>query len=175
VTVVFDSRLVGVPVHGRRVHISACIDFASVDDGLLARIARTAATLPESGCLHVVIGEGVADIDAGEPLDTQLRLSGDLACLRLLDANTGGQPLFDPTSRSSITTVICPMEYERTVGLIDHLISASRIHPQSETSLSVQSNYDEDIEQLELILSGSLYATSYLLLIIALRLTQARS
>ena len=103
-------------------------------------------------------------------------LTGSLASAKLLAYKTENHDsLFSDEQETAITVKIVPFPHPRSVSINDHIIAASKNHPQNDIPLVLDTRYDEDTEQFTLIFKGSFFATTYLLFLVAIRLTQARN
>ncbi len=56
--------------------------------------------------------------------------------------------------------------------MTNYLLAASKNHPQEDLPLRIDTVYDEQRGRLRIIITGSFAATSYLLLLVSLRLEQ---
>lgn len=65
------------------------------------------------------------------------------------------------------------IDREAAQRMTNHLLNAAKNHPQQNGPLRIDSAYDEDHARLKIIITGSIAATSYLLMLVSLRLEQA--
>ena len=64
---------------------------------------------------------------------------------------------------------------EKAVAIGDHLLNAAKNHPPGDSPLDIRTEHDERERRLRVRLNGSLSATSYLLFLVNLHLTQSRT
>ncbi len=99
-----------------------------------------------------------------------------LSVLRLFgNKSTAGERLFDEGIESSITVNVDGVGIDKATAINDHLLNAAKNHPQSDRPLDVRTEHDERRQRLGVRLAGSLFATSYLLFLVHLHLTQSRT
>ena len=102
-------------------------------------------------------------------------LSGGASGLRLLDALAeDGAAVFDREAYSRMVLRVEPVRYELRIALGDHLASAAKNHPPGPTPLRLETQYDEEAERLLIEVTGTVLATSYLLFLTWLQVTQSR-
>ena len=106
-----------------------------------------------------------------------VRISGLLAPVLRLIALKGpnDRPWIDDGAESTVEVVIAPVAKEKAIALNDNLLAAAKHRPQEGSALSIRNEHDETAQKLVVHLSGSLYATSYLLFLTHLHLTQSRT
>ena len=133
-------------------------------DGLLVG----AETLKNKGPLQID-----TDYNAGQ---TQLKITlvGSLSAVNRLSnqKDAAGERLFEDGHEVSTAVQINPIHSHFASSLTGHLLGAARNHQQNDVPLHVGSEYDETGLQLKLQFDGSIFAVSYLLLIVYLRFTQ---
>jgi len=64
---------------------------------------------------------------------------------------------------------------EKAVAIGDHLLNAAKNHPPGDSPLDIRTEHDERERRLRRRLNGSLSATSHLLFLVNLHLTQSRT
>jgi hypothetical protein len=105
-----------------------------------------------------------------------LNIRGSLsAVLRLFGKSASGERLFEDGTESSIALNIDGVGKVKAVAITDHLLNAAKNHPQSDRPLDVRTEHDDRQQRLSVTLTGSLFATSYLLFLAHLHLTQSRT
>ncbi len=106
-----------------------------------------------------------------------LTIRGSLAAtLRLLnDKSASGERLIEDSTASSIAVHIDGVGSVKAVAINDHLLNAAKNHPRGDRPLEVRTEHDEQKQRLGVMLTGSLFATSYLLFLVNLHLTQSRT
>ena len=106
-----------------------------------------------------------------------LTVTGSLpAVLRLLNGkSTTGERLVDDRAETSLVASIDNVGAEKAVAINDHLLNAAKNHPPGDPPLDVRTENDERERRLLVRLNGSLFATSYLLFLVNLHLTQSRT
>jgi hypothetical protein len=117
--------------------------------------------------------------DSYEARDARLTLTatgGLSAVLRLLNAKTpSGERLLEERVRSSLVADVDNVGSEKAVAINDHLLNAAKNHPPGDPPLDVRTEHDAPHARLRVRVAGSLFATSYLLFLVNLHLTQSRS
>ena len=72
----------------------------------------------------------------------------------------------------SSSVQIDAIDADAASGMTNHLLAASKNHPHDDVPLRIDTMYDEQRGRLRVIITGSIAATSYLLLLVSLRLEQ---
>ena len=129
-----------------------------------------------------------ADSTVGEPLrvegtydDTDSRLvlnvRGDArTVLALVDGRyTQGERLIDERATTSVTVQMTNVSSAKAATISVHLLNASQNHPRDDAPLDIRTEHDEPNAHLTVRLSGSSFATTYLLFLIHLQMTQSRT
>ena len=147
---------------------------AGIDQGQVERWTqhvRTVASASQHGPLTV---DATYDERAAR---LTLSIRGSLlAVLRLLgNKSADGTRLFEDDSESSVALNIDGVGKAKSVAITDHLLNAAKNHPQSARPLDVRTEHDDREQRLSVALTGSLFATSYLLFLVHLHLTQSRT
>jgi hypothetical protein len=121
-------------------------------------------------------------IDIAESYDERaarqtMTASGSLpSVLRLLNGKSAsGERLFADAAQSSMVASVTGVGSVKAVAINDHLLSAAKNHPPGDSPLEVRTEHDEPRALLHVKLTGSLYATSHLLFLVNLHLTQSRT
>jgi len=106
-----------------------------------------------------------------------LSIRGSLSAVLRLFSNKSadGERLFEDGTESSIALDIDGVGKVKAVAITDHLLNAAKNHPQSDRPLDMRTEHDDPRQRLHLSLTGSLFATSYLLFVVNLHLTQSRT
>ena len=106
-----------------------------------------------------------------------LSIRGSLsAVLRLFgNKSEGGERLLEDGTETSVAVNIDRVGTVKAVAINDHLLNAAKNHPRSDRQLEVRTEHNEQRQQLNVTLTGSLFATSYLLFLVHLHLTQSRT
>lgn len=106
-----------------------------------------------------------------------LTASGRLpAVLGLLNAKTAsGARLIEDGSDAALAAHVENVGTLKAVAIADHLLNAAKNHPAGGSRLEVHTQHDEPGSQLHVTLRGSLFATSHLLFLVNLHLTQSRT
>jgi len=117
--------------------------------------------------------------DRYEERDARLTLTatgGLAAVLRLLNAKTqSGERLIEERVGSSLVADVDNVGSEKAVAINDHLLNAAKNHPPGDPPLDVRTKHDVPHARLRVRVDGSLFATSYLLFLVNLHLTQSRT
>jgi hypothetical protein len=103
-----------------------------------------------------------------------LLINGSLRAVAfLLDARSErGEPLIAMRNEVSTTARVDGIDRPFANSIATHLVVAAQNHPQHDVPLKFATPYDEQQSRLELSVTGSAFATTYLLGIIAVRLEQ---
>ena len=130
-----------------------------------------------AACAHTT---GPLAVDATyDERDARLALTirGSLAAtLRLLNGKSAsGERLIEDGTATSIAVDIDRVGSVKAVAINDHLLNAAKNHPGSDRPLEVRTEHDEQRQRLSVTLTGSLFATSYLLFLVNLHLTQSKT
>jgi len=106
-----------------------------------------------------------------------LTVSGGLpAVLRVLNGKSAsGARLVEDGVSASMTANVSGVDTVKAVAITDHLLNAAKNHPSGGPPLEIRTEHDERRSQLQVTLKGSLFATSYLLFLVNLHLTQSRT
>jgi hypothetical protein len=106
-----------------------------------------------------------------------LTVTGSLpAVLRLLNGKSpGAERLVEDHADTSFIATVSGVGAEKAVAINDHLLNAAKNHPPGDPPLDVRTEHDERESRLRVKVSGSLFATSYLLFLVNLHLTQSRT
>lgn len=159
------------PVQGR---VSGTVRLEGLDEDAASRLVESA-----NGRASELTDNGRLDVEAALDADGRawVELEGAVVtALRVLETrNEGGDRLFPEQAHSTFVVHAQPVSPGRVVAINDHLMGASENHPRDDTPLDFRAEYDESEARLALRLSGSLFATSYLMFLIHMQLTQGRS
>jgi hypothetical protein len=106
-----------------------------------------------------------------------LTVTGSLAAtLRLLNGKSpSGERLIEESADTSLAATVDNVGAEKAVAISDHLLNAAKNHPPGDAPLDVRTEHDEREKRLRVRVTGSLFATSYLLFLVNLHLTQSRT
>lgn len=151
-------------------------------------VVHVSAIEPEKAERLIGLARAAAGASAHGPIDVAesydergarltMTATGTLpGVLRLLNGKSAsGERMFSDASVSAMTARITNVDSVKAVAIGDHLLNAAKNHPPGDPPLDVRT---EDVEQralLRVTLNGSLYATSYLLFLVNLHLTQSRT
>jgi hypothetical protein len=117
--------------------------------------------------------------DRYEERDARLTLTatgGLSAVMRLLNAKKqSGERLIEERVGSSLVADVDHVGREKAVAINDHLLNAAKNHPPGDPPLDVRTEHDAARARLRVRVDGSLFATSYLLFLVNLHLTQSRT
>ena len=98
------------------------------------------------------------------------------AFLRLLNGKSpGGERLVDDRADTSLVASVAGVGAQKAVAINDHLLNAAKNHPPGDPPLDVRTEHDEREKCMCVKLNGRLFATSYLLFLVNLHLTQSRT
>jgi hypothetical protein len=158
----------------RRAHVTGAVHLDGIDR---ARADRSAQLL---GDLAAASEQGPLEIaEAYDEARSRLTLTvaGSLpGVLRLLNSKTqGGERLIDERAGTSLVVDVDNVGSEKAVAINDHLLNAAKNHPPGDPPLEVRTEHDARHARLRVRVDGSLFATSYLLFLVNLHLTQSRT
>jgi hypothetical protein len=154
------------------VEVSSLVQLGAIDrdaaNRMTDRLLTGAESLRSKGPLSVDTDHNAA---RGE---LRVSLVGTLSAVnRLLNYKSeADQRIFEERAQVSTVVRIDPIDRPFSISLTDHLSAAAHHHPQNDVPLRIDTTYDEAGMRLELVLTGSVFAISYLLMILYLRLTQ---
>jgi hypothetical protein len=98
------------------------------------------------------------------------------AVLRLLNGKSAsGARLVEDRVGTSLAASVDGVDTAKAIAIGDHLLNAAKNHPPGDPRLEVRTAHDERRAKLQVTLNGSLFATSYLLFLVNLHLTQSRT
>jgi hypothetical protein len=163
----------GSPVFKQNVLMTTTTALDAVDAERAARLddclALSARQLADKGALRVD-----TDYDAAKQV-LRIVMSG-VPGVRLLEYQHAehGCP-FEENTPVSVVVEIDPLERHKLIGIADHLMSVASLHPQKSPPLSFKTEYDEPNRRARVMLSGGVFAVTYLFTIVYLHLTQSRT
>jgi hypothetical protein len=156
----------------RRADVAGVVHVDAIDRAAADRFMEPIRTLARASA-H-------GEIEVAEAYDERaarltLTVTGSLSpVLRLLSGKSpGGGRLIDDRGGTSFTASIDNVGAEKAVAISDHLMSAAKNHPSGDPPLDVRTEHVERERRLRVRISGSLFATSYLLFLVNLHLTQS--
>jgi hypothetical protein len=158
----------------RRAEVSGVVHMGASDRAAADRSAQL---------LRALAGESeLGPIEIAEAYDKRaarltLAVKGSLsAVLRLLSGKSpSGERLVDDRVDTSFVASVDNVGGEKAVAINDHLLNAAKNHPPGDPPLEVRTEHDERAQRLRVRVSGSLFATAYLLFLVNLHLTQSRT
>ena len=158
----------------RRADVNGIVRVDGIDRAAADQLSTTITTLSGASA------QGPVEIiDAYDERAARLTLTvtGSLpAVLRLLNGkSTTGERLVDDRAETSLVASIDNVGAEKAVAINDHLLNAAKNHPPGDPPLDVRTEHDQREGRLLVRLNGSLFATSYLLFLVNLHLTQSRT
>jgi hypothetical protein len=96
--------------------------------------------------------------------------------LALVDGRlTGGRKPIDEHATSVLTARVSDVSSTKAATISDHLLNAAQNKPGDDAPLDIRTEYDESGAHLLVRLTGSLFATTYLLFLVHLPMTQSRT
>ena len=163
----------GAALFKKRVAVRSLVEIDRIDRDAATRISHDllqgSEQYQDKGPLRID-----ADYDQGRA-QLSVTLVGSLPAMKLLDhADQQGKRLFEEQARVSMTVQIDPVQRPAAIAVTDHLLAAAKNHPPHDLPLRIDTDYDEAHARLEVMLAGSVFATSYLLMLIHVHLTQSR-
>ena len=158
----------------RRAHVTGVVHLDGIDRPTADRSAQVVRDFA-AACAH-----GPLEIEEAydEPRSRlTLTVTGSLpGVLRLLNGKTqGGARLIDDRAGTSLVAGFDNVGSEKAVAINDHLLNAAKNHPRGDQPLDVRTEHDALRARLTVRVDGSLFATSYLLFLVNLHLTQSRT
>jgi hypothetical protein len=98
------------------------------------------------------------------------------AVLRVLNGKSpSAERLIEERADTSFVANVYDIGAEKAIAINDHLLNAAKNHPPGDPPLDVRTEHEERAKRLRVKVSGSLFATSYLLFLLNLHLTQSRT
>ncbi len=163
-----------VPHVVRRADVSGVLHVEGKDRAASDRLSTAIAALADASA-HGPIA--IAHAYNERAACVTLNVRGSLAAvLRLLNSKSpGGERVVDDRTPTSFEATIDNVGVEKAVAINDHLLNAAKNHPPGDPSLDVRTEHDERDTRLRVLVSGSLFATAYLLFLVSLHLTQSRN
>jgi len=162
------------PQAGRRADVTAVVHADGIERAAAGRFASSVRSLADASA-H-------GPLEIAEAFDERaarltLTISGALpAVLRLLNGKSASdERLFEDGVDTSMAATVDGVGSVKAVAISGHLLNAAKNHPPGGLPLDVRTEHDEGRAQLHVRLKGSLFATSYLLFLVNLHLTQSRS
>jgi hypothetical protein len=158
----------------RRAHVTGAVHLDGIDRARAdrsAQLLRDLAAASAQGALEIV--------EAYDEARSRLVLTvtGSLpGVLRLLNGKTqAGERLIEERVGTSLVADVDSVGSEKAVAINDHLLNAAKNHPPGDPPLDVRTEHDAPHARLRVRVDGSLFATSYLLFLVNLHLTQSRT
>jgi hypothetical protein len=158
----------------RRAHVTGAahldgIDRAEADRS--AQLLRDLAAASAHGPLEI------AEAYDGARSRLTLTVTGSLpGVLRLLNGKTqSGERLIEDRVGTSFVADVDNVGSDKAVAINDHLLNAAKNHPPGDPPLDLRTEHDAAHARLRVRVNGSLFATSYLLFLLNLHLTQSRT
>jgi len=144
------------------------------------RIDVVLATHPAPGAgVAVRLSSAVAAAGAELVLEEgpTLTIRGDAASvLALLGGRyTGGERLIGDDASTSVTAEVTGVTSVKAATISNHMQNAAQNKPPEDAALDIRTEHDEAHGHLTVRLSGSLHATTYLLFLVYLQMTQSRT
>ncbi len=98
------------------------------------------------------------------------------AVLRVLNGKSpSAVRLLEERADTSLVANVYGIGAEKAIAINDHLLNAAKNHPPGDLPLDVRTEHDEHAKRLRVKVAGSLFATTYLLFLVNLHLTQSRT
>jgi len=163
-----------VPRVIRRADVTGVVQVDAIDRTAVDRRAKLVRALAgESARGPIEIAEAYDEL----AVRLTLTVTGSLsAVLRLLNGKSpSGERLIEELADTSLVASVDNVGAEKAITISDHLLSAAKNHPPGNPPLDVRTEHDERERRLRVRLKGSLFATSYLLFLVNLHLTQSRT
>jgi hypothetical protein len=158
----------------RRAEVTGVLHVDGIERAAADRLAKAIAALADASA-HGPIE--IADAYDERAARVTLTVGGSLAAvLRLLNGKSpGGERVVDDRAGTTFKATIDNVGAEKAVAINDHLLNAAKNHPPGDPPLGVRTEHDEREKRLSVRVSGSLFATAYLLFLVNLHLTQSRT
>jgi hypothetical protein len=158
----------------RRAHVTGAVHLDGVERADAERSAQLLHDLALASA-HGPVGIEPSYDEAHSRLT--LTVTGSLpGVLRLLNGKApSGERLIEEQVGSSFVADVDNVGSEKAVAINDHLLNAAKNHPPGDPPLEVRTEYDAPRARLRVRVDGSLFATSYLLFLVNLHLTQSRT
>jgi hypothetical protein len=106
-----------------------------------------------------------------------LTMRGDArTMLALLDGRlTDGEKILADTTPTVVSADVDHVSSEKAATVSNHLLNAAQNKPEDGGALDIRTEHDEARSHLTVRLTGSAFATSYLLFLVYLQMTQSRT
>ena len=158
----------------RRAEVAGVVHVDGVDRGAAERSAQVIRALAIASAHGPV---EIAEAYEERAARSTLTISGSLpAVLRVLNGKSqAGARVVEERAHTSFVASVDEVGAEKAVAISDHLLNAAKNHPAGDSPLDVRTEHDEHARRLRVKLDGSLFATSYLLFLVNLYLTQSRT
>jgi hypothetical protein len=169
-TQIQDSK--AAPV--RRAELTGVVHVDGIERAVADRSAQRISALASASAHGPV---EVADAYDERAARLTVTVTGGLSSvLRLLNGKSeNGARLVEDGAGTSFVASIYSVSSEKAVAINDHLLNAAKNHPDGDPPLDVRTEHDDHEKVLHVKLNGSLFATSYLLFLVNLHLTQSRT
>jgi hypothetical protein len=163
-----------LPRAGRRAEVTGVVHVDDVDRAAADRSVQLIKALAGASAHGPV--EIAETYDSRAPRLT-LTVSGALpAVLRVLNGKSpSAERLIEERADTSFVANVYDIGAEKAIAINDHLLNAAKNHPPGDPPLDVRTEHEERAKRLRVKVSGSLFATSYLLFLLNLHLTQSRT
>jgi hypothetical protein len=157
-----------------RAEVNGVVHLDDLDRAAADRSARLIRALAEASAHGPV---EIAETYDERAARLTLTVSGRLpAVLRVLNGKSpSAERLVAERADTSLVANVHDIGVEKAVAINDHLLNAAKNHPPGEPPLDVRTDHDARAKRLRVRLDGSLFATSYLLFLVNLHLTQSRT
>jgi len=158
----------------RRAHVTGAVHLDGINRAEADRSAQLLRDLAVTSAHGPLAIEESYD-DARSRLT--LTVAGSLpGVLRLLNGKAqSGERLVEERVGTSFVADVDNVGREKAVAINDHLLNAAKNHPPGDQRIDVRTEHDAPHARLRVRVDGSLFATSYLLFLVNLHLTQSRT
>jgi hypothetical protein len=163
-----------VPRAGRRAEVTGMVHVDGVDRAAADRSVELISAL--------ALASAHGPVEIAEAYDEHaarltLTVTGGLpAVLRVLNGKSpSAERLVEDRADTSLVASVYDVGAEKAVAISDHLLNAAKNHPPGDPPLDVRTEHEARERRLRVRLNGSLFATSYLLFLVNLHLTQSRT
>jgi hypothetical protein len=159
---------------GRRTEVTGVVRLDALDRAAADRSSQLIKGLASASAHgHVEVADAYDEAAAR----LTLTVTGSLpAVLRLLNGKSpSAERLVEDRADTALVATVDGVGAEKAVAITDHLLNAAKNHPPDDPPLDLQTEHDERERKLRVKVDGSLFATSYLLFLVNLHLTQSRT
>jgi hypothetical protein len=163
----------GQTSYAEHVEVSSVLQVEASDQSAADAIARSLLIAAVGQPRHDGPLRIDTQYDAAQTL-VQIAFTGSIrATARMLDHKmAAGERLFHELTKALTVVQIDGFDRVMTIGLIDALTAATNSYPGEHGALRIDTDYDDRRRLFKLTIAGAIFATTYLLFIVGMHLSQ---